>query len=108
EVYILSGGDDAVSEFMKSNSTDRTGFLGYGGEKLPEGVTVLPYGGSSEEQAENLFASLRRADAAGCSEIYVRMPADTDGMGLAVYNRLLRAAAFRIIDADGGSDALRK
>ncbi len=108
EVYILSGGDDAVSEFMKSNSTDRTGFLGYGDEKLPEEVTVFPYGKSSEEQAENLFASLRKADAAGCSEIYVRIPSDTDGMGLAVYNRLLRAAAFRIIKADGGSDALRK
>lgn len=31
--------------------------------------------------------------------IYVRCPS-TDGVGLAVYNRLIRAAAFKFIDLD--------
>ena len=103
EVYILKSGDAQITRFMQLHKD--AGFLGFGNEDLPESVTVFPYGEKSEEQAENLFASLRKADEAGCSEVYVRMP-DTAGIGLAVYNRLLRAAGFRIIDA-GGSDALQ-
>ena len=107
EVYILKGSDEEVARFINSCGVNRTAFLGNGDEPLPQGVKRLRYGKTSEEQAENLFASLREADAEGCAEVYVRMP-QTEGMGLAVYNRLLRAAAFRVIDAgnSGGSDAL--
>lgn len=105
EVYILDGTAKNVEEFLRSGKTDKTGFLGFGDEDIPEGITRFPYGNSSAEQAENLFSSLRNADAAGCTEVYVRKPC-TEGIGLAVYNRLLRAAGFRIIEADGGSDAL--
>ena len=106
EVYILKGDADTVSRFLKTENRNGTGFLGFGDEEIPGNVTVFPYGRTAEEQAENLFASLRAADAAGCTQVYVRMPG-TAGLGLAVYNRLLRAAAFRVIDADGGSDAVR-
>ena len=98
EVYIIKGSDDDVCDFMNLHNMNNIGLLGHGGEKLPEGITIFPYGKTSEEQAENLFASLRKADEYGCREVYVRMP-ETEGMGLAVYNRLLRAAGFRIIDA---------
>lgn len=106
EVYIIRGNTAKIEDFTKSNNVNKIAFLGFGDEKLPENVVRFPYGSSSEEQAENLFSSLRRADDAGCAEVYVRMP-DTAGIGLAVYNRLLRAAGFRIVDADGGSDALQ-
>ena len=101
EVYILKGSDEAAVDYINSHDTGKTGFLGNGGEPLPDDVTRFPYGKTPEEQAENLFASLRKADAAGCAEVYVRMPT-TEGIGLAVYNRLLRSAGFRIIDAGGG------
>ena len=105
EVYILKGSDEEAADFMKNVNSGKTAFLGSGDEPLPDRVIRLPYGKTSEEQAENLFASLREADAAGCDEVYVRMP-ETDGIGLAVYNRLLRAAGFRVIDAGGGKNAL--
>ena len=105
EVYILKGSDEETTNFINSLNMNKTAFLGNGDEELPESVTRFPYGKTPEEQAENLFASLRKADDAGCAEVYVRMP-ETDGIGLAVYNRLLRAAGFRIIDA-GGHDALQ-
>lgn len=54
------------------------------------------YGSTSEEQAQKLFSLLRKADEIGAKTVLVEMPAQ-DEMGLAVYNRLLRAAAFRII-----------
>lgn len=106
EVYILKGDDGAAEAFLRTLDGGKPGFLGFGGETLPESVTRFPYGSTPEQQAENLFASLRSADAAGCTEVYVRMP-ETEGMGLAVYNRLLRAAGFRIIDAEGDGNALR-
>ena len=105
QVYILKGSAEGAGRFLASADTGKTGFLGFGDEDIPDSVIRFPYGSTSEEQAEALFSSLREADAAGCTEVYVRMP-DTAGIGLAVYNRLLRAAGFRIIDADGGSDAL--
>ncbi len=103
EVYILKGGDVSVENFMRRHAD--AGFLGNGKEDMPESVRRFPYGGTSAQQAENLFASLRKADEAGCREVYVRMP-DTDGIGLAVYNRLLRSAGFRIISAED-DDAVR-
>ena len=105
EVYILKGSDAEIEAFLR-NVNGRSGFLGFGNEYIPENCAVFPYGKSAEEQAENLFASLRKADEAGCGEIYVRIPSQ-EGIGLAVYNRLLRAAGFRVIDA-GEVNAVQK
>ncbi|MBQ8978384.1 MAG: translation factor SUA5, partial [Oscillospiraceae bacterium] len=41
---------------------------------------------------------LRRLDEIGAERVYIRCP-ERDGVGLAVYNRLLRAAGFEVIDA---------
>ncbi len=54
----------------------------------------------SSAQAHLLFEALRSLDDMGVETAYARCP-DTDGVGLAVINRLLRAAAFTVIDVDG-------
>ena len=51
------------------------------------------------QQAKELFFLLRRMDELGAQEVYVRCPS-TDGVGLAVYNRLIRAAAFTVLELD--------
>ena len=43
-----------------------------------------------------LFQRLRELDDAGAKKVYVRAP-ETSGVGLAVYNRLIRAAGFEVI-----------
>ena len=48
-------------------------------------------------QAHRLFSALREADALGCSVIYARCPG-IDGIGLALYNRMIRAASHTIIN----------
>lgn len=48
-------------------------------------------------QAKELFDSLRELDKMGAKKVYARIP-HKDGVGMAVYNRLIRAAAFCIID----------
>ena len=50
-----------------------------------------------ESQARELFDALRRLDEMGAQKVYARIP-NTTGVGMAVYNRLIRAAAFSIID----------
>jgi L-threonylcarbamoyladenylate synthase len=56
---------------------------------------VLSYGSEqdSKAQASRLFAALRELDEKGAQTVYIRAPQRT-GLGLAVYNRLLRAASF--------------
>lgn len=48
-------------------------------------------------QAERLFDLLRELDRLGAKKVYIHAP-DTDGVGLAVYNRLVRAAGFHIVE----------
>lgn len=56
----------------------------------------LTYGDTSEEQAHNVFDKLRECDERGAKTVFVRSP-NRSGVGLAVYNRLLRAAGFEVI-----------
>ena len=49
--------------------------------------------------AYNLFENLREFDCLGVSQIFSRMPDDTE-TELAFYNRLLKAAGFKIINLD--------
>ena len=50
-----------------------------------------------EEQARLLFDLLRVYDMTDTEKIFVRCPVEND-IGMAVMNRLLRAAAFRVIE----------
>ena len=54
-------------------------------------------GGTMEEAAARLFAGLRRLDESGVERILARTP-DEAGLGLAVADRLLRAAAGEVIE----------
>ncbi|MDF2568127.1 MAG: threonylcarbamoyl-AMP synthase, partial [Oscillospiraceae bacterium] len=65
-------------------------------EKCP--VPCLTYGASedSEQQAKELFETLRKFDELNASIVFARCPSK-EGVGLAVYNRLLRAAGFEVV-----------
>ena len=68
-------------------------------EELPEiSVKKISYGDRNDQStlAKNLFSVLREVDGLGVKRVYVHAP-DKLGMGLAVYNRLLRAAGFKVI-----------
>lgn len=98
QVYIVEAGAERFSAFLaeKAKAGGKIGVLCSEELPLPIGCIRLPYGSTSEEQAANLFGSLREADELGCSAVYVEKPSEA-GIGLAVCNRLLRAAAFRVI-----------
>lgn len=53
-------------------------------------------GKKPETLANGLFSALREADSLSVERVYVHAP-EKSGVGLAVYNRLIRAAAFKVI-----------
>jgi len=60
---------------------------------------ALSYGriDDGQSQAKRLFDALRELDEMGAEKVYARCP-DLKGMGLAVYNRLIRSAGFDIVE----------
>jgi L-threonylcarbamoyladenylate synthase len=59
-------------------------------------VYALGEGGNAESVGEALFETLRRVDAEGRTDVFAEA-VEPEGFGLAVMNRLLRAAGFRFI-----------
>jgi L-threonylcarbamoyladenylate synthase len=97
-VIILSGGEDAFVHYVNSHAQPGVAALCYDGEERLLKVPAVCYGAESdaEAQARELFEALRRLDDLGAKTVYARCPAPK-GVGLAVYNRLMRAAGFEVI-----------
>jgi L-threonylcarbamoyladenylate synthase len=74
----------------------RVGALLFEGDPLPEQADARVLGDPPERW---LYAALRSLDAAGVDVIVARMPAP-DGLGLALRDRLRRAAEGRVVAAD--------
>lgn len=96
DVYIVNARGGDFERYCLKRARYENGLLALGAGVREEGI-FLDYGGSPELQARRLFAMLRRADELGAKKVLVETP-QKDGVGLAVYNRLLRAAAFRVIE----------
>ena len=66
-------------------------------EKILGAAALFPFSiAGGEDEARRLFSCLRGADEAGADRIYIPLP-DRHGIGLAVYNRVIRAAGGKII-----------
>lgn len=71
--------------------------LVFDGEEKELSCSAVTYGSKNDgySQSARLFDALRELDEMGAKKVYARCP-ETKGMGLAVYNRLIRAAGFKI------------
>jgi len=71
--------------------------LCFDGEDKNLACPSVTYGNINDgySQSARLFDALRELDEMGAGKVYARCP-NTSGMGLAVYNRLIRAAGFKI------------
>ena len=98
-VVLLDGAPDAVLAFLRQEQIQRNcAILCYDEECAslsPE--RLIPVGGRTDlaRQANRLFHALREADRSGADIIYAHLP-PMEGLGLALYNRLIRAAAHTI------------
>jgi L-threonylcarbamoyladenylate synthase len=96
-VIIIDGTARQFAEYVLSREQSGVLCLTFSDSDLPENsVPYINIGATSEEQAHNLFDALRDADSRGAKTVYARCP-KFDGVGLAVYNRLVRAAAFQVV-----------
>ncbi|MFV0414100.1 MAG: L-threonylcarbamoyladenylate synthase, partial [Oscillospiraceae bacterium] len=98
EITILQGPFTAFCSYVAAHAAQNVWALCFEGEEAALPVPAVAYGKEKEDasQAAGLFAALRRLDEVGAGVVYARCPASS-GVGLAVYNRLLRAAAFRVV-----------
>ncbi|MBQ8763379.1 MAG: threonylcarbamoyl-AMP synthase [Clostridia bacterium] len=99
QVTIIRGSFENYKKFLL-NQKDTVCAVCFEGEGK-HFEKYIEYGKKNDEmsQAHSIFDALREVDAMGCKRAFVRCPMSS-GVGLAVYNRLLRSAAFRIIDLD--------
>jgi L-threonylcarbamoyladenylate synthase len=97
-VIILSGSFEAYKNYVNNHNIEGTAALCYNGENLQLSVPAVCYGGENDygEQARELFDALRRLDDMDAKTVYARCP-EPKGVGLAVYNRLIRAAGFEVL-----------
>ncbi len=98
DITILDGTFDQYKAYVEAHKTAQTACLCFTGEEQKLEVPCICYGraGDGDDQAKHLFRSLRALDEQGDQTVYARCP-QKDGASMAVYNRLIRAAAFRVI-----------
>lgn len=96
EVILVDGSSSRFCQYVSAHREEGTYVVAFESEKERVAGRVLTYSDRPQQQAKELFGVLRRLDEVGARKVYVHCPSQ-QGVGLAVYNRLLRAAAFRVI-----------
>ncbi len=98
-VILLRGDSDAVLAFLQQEQSAKNCAVLCYEEELPHlRQTHLLSVGKRDDlsaQAKTLFAALRTADEWNTQVIYAHLP-PMEGLGLALYNRMIRAAAHTI------------
>lgn len=105
-VALLSGDTSAIRAFLENEAKDeKIAYISYT-EDIPElskidNLKLYDIGSRDDAiaQSHNLFSVLRRTDEGGFDRVYAPKP-KTCGVYLALYNRLIRAAAHTIINLE--------
>lgn len=89
------------ADYVNAHAENGVMALCFDGETDKLRVPYLTYGARDDDkaQAHAVFDALRRLDEQGATVAYTACPS-SDGVGLAVYNRLLRAAGFEVVDLE--------
>ena len=103
-LYLVDDGEDFVSLVTERARTRKCAVMCYDEEASSlDGLMLLPVGKRNDikEQTKRLFDLLRRADELGAEQIYAHLPKKEE-YSLALYNRMIRAAAHKIIGGTNG------
>ena len=102
EITIVKGTLDEFVTYMeivsKAEESEKIYALCFDGEEEQIPLECVTYGRENDAltQSHRLFTALRELDERGAEKVYARCPS-TNGVGMAVYNRLLRAAGFSVV-----------
>lgn len=99
DITIVDASLETYAAFV--NAQEDAVALCFEGEEAYLNCKAVTYGKAYDalSQAHELFASLHKLDAIGAKKVFARMPRKA-GVGLAVYNRLIRAAGFKVVVPD--------
>lgn len=94
ETFLVEGENFADFVNQKSNAVA----VCFAEEESDINIPKIIYGEKAhpETLAQNIFSVLREVDNSNAKYAYIHAP-EKDGIGLAIYNRLIRAAAFKVI-----------
>ena len=100
EVIIVRGTFEEYARYCRENALEDDWALCFEGEGDILAMAHVEYGAENDllSQARGLFGALRHLDEMKARRAFARC-CEPSGVGLAVYNRLLRAAAFRVVEA---------
>ena len=102
EVVIVGGSREKAAAYIRAHFESGDRVLCFE-EELPlyEGCAPLSYGQEADVNSlsAGLFAALRELDDPSIHQVYARCPVG-GGVAYAVQNRLKKAAAFHIVDAE--------
>ena len=98
QVYLVRG--EHFADFVNRISDDETAVVAFDEDKIKGRVFTIGSKNDYSSHAHRIFDVLREIDKDNSiKRVYAPLPR-LEGVSLAVYNRLIRAAAFRIINAD--------
>lgn len=96
DVTLAVGDKKAFAEYCNTQNADLVICYDEDVGLINSPTVSLGFSADHKKQAERLFDTLRDVDKKGYKTVIVHAPT-TDGMGLAVYNRLIRAAGFKVV-----------
>ena len=104
KVVLLNGESEKFIDFVNNafENDNTVGVICYDEDVDSVNAKTIPIGKADdlETQAHLLFDALRQVDELDCfTTVYAHCPVKT-GVGMALYNRLIRAASFEVIDLE--------
>lgn len=98
ELILLDGEQEKFLNYVNKNSSDGVMALCYDEDIKNLDIPYISIGKENDyqEHEHRLFTALRKCDERGAKIVYAHCPQKT-GTSLAIYNRIIRAAAFRVI-----------
>lgn len=96
ELYLIEGNSEKYAEYVNSKGDGIAVCFETDKPSIKNDCVVYGKQEDMSTLAHSLFDTLRLLDKQGFKKGYVHAP-DKSGVGLAVYNRLIRACAYRVI-----------
>lgn len=99
EITLVRGSYNDFKNYVNGFKDEKVYAMVFDGEGDGLLVPCIEYGAENYKMlSHSLFDSLRELDKKGADKCFVRYPDDCNDDNLAVLNRLLRAAGFKVID----------
>ena len=99
EIILVRGTYNNFCAYVNTSAESGSYAMVFNGEGEGVNIPFIEYGTENYKDLSHfLFDSLRELDKKGAKRCFVRYPDDCNDDNLAVLNRLLRAAGFKVVD----------